>query len=211
MLEILIGTRLWSSWSMRPWLALKRTGAPFKEVLVPLREHATSDTARKAGSPSGLVPVLRDGPVTVWDSLAICEYLAECFPEARLWPADRVARALGRSAAAEMHAGFAGLRGECPMHLGLRTRLAPSEATAADLERVVALWNGLLERFGGPFLLGDWSIADAFFTPVATRIESYGLNLAEHGDAGAAHAYAGRLLEQPEYQAWEAAALAAMA
>ena len=206
-MEILIGDKVWSSWSMRPWLALKRTGAPFTETLVRLHALTTHDAAVAAGSPSGLVPVLRDSEVTVWDSLAICEYLAERFPQARLWPADPAARAAGRSAAAEMHAGFHSLRGECSMDLSLRETISIAEATAADVRRVVSLWSGLIGRFGGPFLLGDWSIADAFFTPVATRFRTYGLRLSDHGDTGAAGSYGERLLETPEFLEWEKAAL----
>src|SRR5579863_2179434 len=111
-MEIIIGDKSWSTWSMRPWLALKHTGAPFDETLVRLRTERTNDDARAAGSPSGLVPVLKDGDVTVWDSLAICEYLAEAFPAAKLWPDEAGARAAARSAAAEMHTGFHSLRGE---------------------------------------------------------------------------------------------------
>ena len=207
-MEILIGDKVWSSWSMRPWLALKRTGAPFTETLVRLHALTTHDEAVAAGSPSGLVPVLKDGEITVWDSLAICEYLAEKFPGAKLWPADPAARALGRSASAEMHSGFHSLRGECSMDLSLRQTMAIAEATANDVHRVVALWSGLLGRFGGPFLTGEWSIADAFFTPVATRLRSYGLRPSDYGDLGAAGAYAERLLETPEFLEWEKAALA---
>ena len=207
-MEILIGDKVWSSWSMRPWLALKRTGAPFTEVPIRLHALTTHDEAVAAGSPSGLVPVLKDGEATVWDSLAICEYLAEKFPAAKLWPADPLARTLGRSAAAEMHSGFHSLRGECSMDLSLRTTLSIAPATADDVRRVVALWSSLLSRFGGPFLIGDWSIADAFFTPVATRIRSYGMRLSDYGDLGPAGAYAERLLETPEFLEWEKAALA---
>ncbi|MGI8839590.1 MAG: glutathione S-transferase family protein [Caulobacteraceae bacterium] len=207
-MEILIGDKVWSSWSMRPWLALKRTGAPFSETMIRLHALTTHDEALAAGSPSGLVPVLKDGETTVWDSLAICEYLAEKFPAARLWPADASARALGRSAAAEMHSGFHSLRGECSMDLALRTTLTLVEATASDVRRVVALWAALLGRFGGPFLIGEWSIADAFFTPVATRFRSYGVRLSDYGDLGPAGAYSERLLETPEFLEWEKAALA---
>ena len=207
-MEILIGDKAWSTWSLRPWLALKHTGAAFTEVPVRLRTQHTNDDARAAGSPNGLVPVLKDGETTVWDSLAICEYLAEKFPAARLWPADAGARAAGRSAAAEMHAGFHSLRGECPMDLRLRSHVSVSEATSEDLRRIAQLWAGLLARSGGPFLLGAWSIADAFYTPVATRLRSYGLALSDHGDAGAGGAYALRLLETPEFLDWEKAALA---
>jgi glutathione S-transferase len=210
-MELLIGDKSWSSWSMRPWLVLKRTGAPFSETLIRLRRRtseAVNLAARAAGSPTGLVPVLKDGDLTVWDSLAISEYLAERFPEARLWPADPVARALGRCASAQMHSGFAALRSECSMDLALRTQIALTEDAAGDVRAIVALWAGLLGRFGGPFLLGsDWSIADAFYTPVATRFRTYGIDLAAHGDDGAAQALADRLLATPEYLAWEHGAL----
>jgi glutathione S-transferase len=207
-MELLIGDRLWSSWSMRPWLALKHAGAPFTETVIRLRTPETTANLLAAGSPSGLAPVLKDGDVVVWDSLAICEYAAEKFPAAALWPADPAARALGRAAAAEMHAGFASLRGECPMDLSLRSEVTVSEATHNDLRRLAKLWGGLLGRFGGPFLVGQWSIADAFFTPVATRLRSYGLRLSDYGDTGPCGAYAERLLETPEFLAWEKDALA---
>ena len=205
-MEIVVGTKKWSSWSLRPWLALKRTGAAFDETVIALREVGTSDAAIAAHSPSRLVPVLKDGDLTVWDSLAICEYLHERFPAAKLWPDDAKARALGRAAAAEMHSGFASLRGECPMDLGLRINADLSEATAKDIRRIVALWSDLRAQFSanGPFLLGAWSIADAFYTPVATRFRSYGVKLSDYGDAGAAGAYNEALLETPEFKAWEA-------
>jgi glutathione S-transferase len=209
-MEIVIGTKKWSSWSLRPWLVLKRLGQPFTETLVALRELDTTEaTIRAAGSPSGLVPILKDGEVTVWDSLAICEYLADRFPEANLWPADVTARALGRAAAAEMHAGFHSLRGECAMDLSAEPRAATlSEATHKDIRRIVELWSDLRERFAGrgPFLLGDWSIADAFYTPVATRFRTYGVQLSDFGDRGEAGRYAETLLETPEFKAWDAGA-----
>ena len=207
-MELLIGDKLWSSWSMRPWLVLRHAGADFTETLIRLRSERTAADARAAGSPNGQVPVLKDGAATVWDSLAICEYVAERFPAAQLWPADAEARAVGRSAAAEMHSGFASLRGECPMDLSLRREATVSEMTHNDLRRLVALWSGLLTHFGGPFLVGPWSIADAFFTPVATRLRSYGLHLSDYGDLGPCGAYAERLLETPEFLAWEKDALA---
>jgi len=210
-MEIIIGDKLWSTWSLRPWLALKRTGEAFTETLVHLRQVETRANILAAGSPSGMAPVLKDGDTVVWDSLAICEYLADRFPDAKLWPTDMARRALGRAAAAEMHSGFPSLRGECPMDLSLTTEVELSEATHADIRRIVALWNDLRGRFGadGPFLLGEWSIADAFFTPVATRFRSYGVLLTDFGDKGAAGAYGETLLETPEFREWEAAALAA--
>jgi len=207
-LELLIGDKLWSTWSMRPWLVLKRAGAPFTETLIRLRREDTTASLIAAGSPSGKAPVLKDGDVAIWDSLAICEYLADKFPQAGLWPRDPTARALGRAASAEMHSGFTSLRGECPMDLSLRRDADLSEATHVDIRRIVALWTDLLGRFGGPFLVGQWSIADAFFTPVATRFRSYGVLLSDFGDTGAAGAYAERLLETPEFKDWEAQALA---
>ncbi len=211
MMQLIIGDKVWSTWSMRPWLVLKHSGAPFSETLVRLRRHShpsTHDAILAAGSPTGLAPVLINGGMTIWDSLAICEYVAEQFPAARLWPADPSARALGRSAASEMHSGFAALRGEHPMDLRLRTATPVSEAVARDVGRIVCLWNDLLSRFGGPFLLGAaWSIADAFYTPVATRFRSYDIAPAAHGDAGAAAGYAAQLLKTPVFLEWERGAL----
>jgi len=191
---------------------LQHTGQAFTETVVALREHDTTEkTIRAAGSPSGLVPALKDGEVTVWDSLAICEYLADKFPEAKLWPSDVASRALGRAAAAEMHAGFHSLRGECPMDLSAPVRdVTLSEATHKDIRRVVELLNDLRDRFSqqGPFLLGSWSIVDAFFTPVATRFRTYGVQLSDFGDRGEAGRYSEALLETPEFKAWETAVLA---
>lgn len=208
-MELVIGTKNWSTWSLRPWLVLKRTGAPFEETLVQLREAGTSTQEILKHSPSGLVPVLKDGDLTIWDSLAICEYLAERFPAAKLWPTDPADRALARAATAEMHGGFQSLRGECSMDLTLTTTAELSEATQANVRRLVQLWSGLLARSGGPFLFGDWTIADAFFTPVATRFRSYGVHASDYGDTGEAGRYIERLLETPDFLEWEKDAVAA--
>jgi len=209
-MELVIGDKAWSSWSMRPWLVLKKTGADFTERRIALRQGERTTAAIAPHSPSSLVPALKDGDVTVWDSLAICEYLAEKFPEARLWPLDPAARALARAAASEMHSGFSSLRGECPMDLAAEPKVIElSEATHKDLRRIARLWNDLLQRSGGPWLGGaEWSIADAFFTPVATRLRTYGARLSDFGDPGPGGEYAERLLERPEFLAWEADALA---
>jgi glutathione S-transferase len=205
-MELVIGTRKWSSWSMRPWLVLKHAGAEFSETLVRLHwEGAQKEIL--VHSPSAMVPVLKDGELVINDTLAICEYVHEKFPAARLWPEDTARRALGRSAAAEMHSGFASLRGECPMDLTLSETLDLSEATSENIRRIVQLWSGLLSRLGGPFLLGDWSIADAFYTPVASRFRTYGVKLSDYGDAGPAGAYCEALLATPEFRAWEDLAL----
>lgn len=205
-MELVIGTKKWSTWSMRPWLALKRAGLPFTEILVELRqEDNTTEAAIRPHSPSGLVPALKDGDLTIWDSLAICEYAAEKAPG--LWPKDAAARAMARAAAAEMHSSFSSLRGECPMALEIEPKVVTlSEATHKDIRRIVRLWNDMLSRFGGPFLAGDWSIADAFYTPVATRFRTYGVRLSDFGDTGPAGEYGERLLETPEFKAWEAEA-----
>ena len=206
-MELVIGTKRWSTWSLRPWLALKRTGASFTETTIPLRQdEGRTEAAILPHSPSGLVPALKDGELIVWDSLAICEYLAEKFPEAKLWPANPELRALARAAASEMHSGFQSLRGECPMALEAEPKVATlSEATQKNVRRIVALWSGLLNRSGGPFLAGEWSIADAFYTPVATRFRTYGVKLSDYGDDGRCGEYNARLLEQPEFLEWEAA------
>lgn len=208
-MRLVIGNKNWSTWSLRPWLVLKHMGQSFEEAPVQLRREETSADIAPL-SPSGKVPALIDGDLTVWDSLAICEYLADRFPKAGLWPADPAARALARSACAEMHSGYPSLRGECPMDLKLRTKADLTEATMNDVRRIVRLWNDLRGRFEGqgPFLVGPWSIADAYFTPVATRFRSYGIALSDYGDTGAAGRYSETLLETPEFREWEAAALA---
>ncbi len=147
----------------------------------------------------------------IWDSLAISEYLADRFPEAKLWPEDREARAIARAVSAEMHAGFASLRGELSMDLNMHTRVAEiSEMTRDDIRRIVRMWTDVRGRYGkdGPFLFGAWSIADAFYTPVATRFRTYGVRLTDFGDLGAAGAYCEVLLEQPAFREWEAGARA---
>jgi glutathione S-transferase len=207
-MELVIGTKATSTWSMRPWLVLKKVGADFSETLVELRQGALTEAAIAPHSPSGRVPVLKVDGVVIWDSLAICEYLAETFPQARLWPTDAAARAVVRAAVAEMHSGFASLRGECPMDLKAEPKVAElSEATHKDVRRIAQLWNDLLQRFGGPWLGGDeWGIVDAFYTPVASRFRTYGVHLSDFGDGGRGGEYAQRLLERPEFRAWTAAA-----
>jgi len=203
--QLVIGDYRWSTWSMRPWLVLKRAGADFTEVLVPLNRDDTNAEILKH-SPSGLVPALKVEGEVIWDSLAISVWAAETYPEAKLWPAAAHARWLARSATCEMHSGFAALRKQCPMDIHLRTKLEPSAETAADLRRLVSLWREMRSRFGqnGPYLFGEWTMPDAFFTPVATRVRSYGLDLAAHGDEdGLAQAYVEALLAQPDFLEWE--------
>jgi glutathione S-transferase len=179
-----IGNKKYSSWSLRPWLALKHTGAPFAEVLIPLDQPETKSAIGRS-SPSGRVPVLRHGDVIVWESLAICEHLAEVFPAARLWPQDPVARAHARAVSSEMHAGFTDLRRHLPMDLGRRWPLGDRLVRAeADIARVCAIWRECREHFGkrgvndaGDFLFGGFTIADAMYAPVTTRFLTYGVPL----------------------------------
>lgn len=209
-MELVIGTKRWSTWSLRPWLAMKRTGVAFTETVIALRQEENRTEAQiLPHSPSGLVPALKDGDLTVWDSLAICEYLAEKFPAAKLWPDDLGLRALARAATSEMHSGFQSLRGECPMALDVDPKVATlSEATQKNIRRIVAVWSDLLARSGGPFLAGTWSIADAFYTPVATRFRTYGVHPSDYGDLGPAGEYMNRLLQTPEFLEWEASSKA---
>lgn len=190
---------------MRPWVVLRATGAPFVERVIPLDQPSTADEISQV-NPAGKVPVLQDGALTIWDSLAICEYLHEQFPEAGLWPAEAAARAVARSACAEMHAGFQALRGELPMRIYPPSRevprVTPSEAAARDIARILALWEELRARFGagGPFLFGRFSIADAFFAPVAVgRFLAYRVPLSP-----VAAAYVEALAAHPAVAAWVA-------
>ncbi|MGO9473018.1 MAG: glutathione S-transferase, partial [Rhodomicrobium sp.] len=160
-------------------------------------------------SPSGRIPVLKRGSLSVWDSLAICEYLAELAPGAQLWPPDAGARAVARSVSAEMHSGFQALRKEFPMdfHARIEGRV-PSGEARADIGRVAQIWRETRDRFGagGPFLFGAFSIADAMYAPVATRFQTYGIGLAAFGDDGTAAAYREAVLAMPEMQEWGAGA-----
>lgn len=201
MYELYIANKNYSSWSLRPWVLMRERDIGFVEKIMPLSDVGNYEAFR-AFSPTGKVPCLRDGAITVWDSLAITEYLAERHPG--VWPVDAVARAWARSAAAEMHAGFGVLRDRCSMTIGQRVRLHEVPAALQrDLDRLDELWNEGLRRFGGPFLAGPvFTAVDAFFAPVAYRIQTYSLELSQP-----ALAYAARLRELPSMRDWSAAAL----
>jgi glutathione S-transferase len=198
-LTLVVATKNYSSWSLRPYLALAHTGQPFREVVVQLGQPDTAANIAKH-SPSGRVPALVHGELVIWDSLAICEYLAELFPQAKLWPEDATARAVARSVTAEMHSSFAALRTHMPMNLRARR---PGEGrapgVAEDIARVTQLWRECRERHGqgGPFLFGAFSIADAFYAPVVTRFVTYGVEL----DA-VCGAYRDAVLALPAMRAW---------
>ncbi|WP_242333755.1 MULTISPECIES: glutathione S-transferase [Anaeromyxobacter] len=204
MLEIVIGNKNYSSWSMRGWLALELTGAPYRELLVPLDRPDTARRIREI-SPAGRVPVLRDEGLLVWDSLAICEYLAEKFPAAGLWPAEPGARAVARAVSAEMHSGFQALRSSLPMNLRLRRTIAsPAEDVLADVSRVRAIWRELRAGArGGEFLFGGFGIADVMFAPVVGRFRTYGIAL-----DGPEAEYAEAVWRHPAVVKWVAGAAA---
>jgi glutathione S-transferase len=202
MLTLYIANKNYSSWSLRPWFLLHELGVPFEEQRLVFGDEAAWGPFR-ALSPSGKVPLLVDDGRVVWDSLAIVEYLAERHPG--VWPAGADARAWARCAAAEMHSGFTALRQVCSMNIGIRVRLHEvSPALARDVARIDALWSDGLSRFGGPWLAGaQVSAVDAFFAPVAFRVQTYGLALGP-----AAAAYAARLLGRPSMQRWYAEGVA---
>jgi len=198
---LVIGNKNYSSWSMRPWLLLRQAGIPFEEVRILLYVPGSEIELAK-WSPSGKVPALHDGDIRVWDSLAICEYLAERFPEHAFWPADTEARAVARSVSAEMHAGFGALREH--MSMNIRARYPGRRRTPeclADVDRILAIWADCRARYGdgGDFLFGRFGIADAMFAPVVLRFQTYGVAL-----EGAARDYADAVLALPSLQAWVA-------
>ncbi len=205
-LTLIVASKNYSSWSLRPYLALAQTGQPFQEVLITLDQPDTSANILKY-SPSGRVPALRHGELVIWDSLAICEYLAETFPAAKLWPEDKAARALARSVTAEMHSGFQALRNNLPMNLRARKPGQGHDAPGVkdDVRRIQALWNECRARFGkgGPFLFGAFSIADAFYAPVVSRFVTYEVPLDAVGAA-----YRDAVLGLPAMKKWMADAAA---
>ncbi|MGC4027321.1 MAG: glutathione S-transferase family protein [Steroidobacteraceae bacterium] len=196
MYELIIANKNYSSWSMRPWVLMRAVDIPFTERLLPFHlNHGAGDFRRF--SPTGRVPCLVDGELRIWDSLAITEYLAE--RHAQVWPPAAAARAFARSAAAEMHSGFGALRSHCSVNIGLRLRLRtqPPEL-GKDLSRLQELWAEGLSRFGGPWLAGDrFTAADAFYAPVATRVQTWNLEV----DA-TSRGYAERLLAHPAVKEW---------
>jgi len=200
MYTLYIGNKNYSSWSLRPWILMTQLGIPFQEILVPFNEPGYP--AFSSFSPTSKVPCLHDAGTRVWDSLSIAEYLAE--KHKGVWPADAAARAWARSASAEMHSGFSALRNACSMSVGVRLTLNAIPADVKkDLDRLSALWSEGLTRFGGPFLAGaTFTAVDAFYCPVAFRVQSYGLELAP-----AAADYVKRLLALDGMKAWYEASL----
>ncbi|UCH75900.1 MAG: glutathione S-transferase family protein [Rhodospirillales bacterium] len=202
-MTLVIGNRNYSSWSLRAWLVMRMAGLAFDEVVIPLDEPDTRRLILEH-SPAGRVPVLRHGDITIWDSLAICEYVAERVPGARLWPETVAARAEARSISAEMHAGFAALRETLPMNVRAdRPGVALGSDVEADIERILAIWRTCRRRFAanGPFLFGRFSIADAMYAPVASRFTTYRVPM-----GSIEREYAGTVLGLPAMREWAAAA-----
>jgi len=211
--QLIIGNKNTSSWSLRPWLAFKQAGIPFKEVRINLR---ASDMKAQilAHSPAGKVPVLWVGDLMIWDSLAILEFLADRYPEKALWPEHPAARAVARAASAEMHSGFQPLREHCPMKfLSKEPRSELPEAVDDNIRRIVGLWKDCHSRFGadGPFLFSRFSIADAMYAPVASRLRTYVTDLGAFGDDGTAAAYIDALFALPAMEEWAQGAREEMA
>lgn len=186
MLKLYIGNKNYSSWSMRPWVLLKQACIDFEEVMLRFDAFTPESEFKKALkslSPTGKVPVLVDADLVVWDTLAIAEYLAEQFPQKMLWPCEKAARARARSICAEMHSGFTGLRSHCPMNIEANLPDAGAliwrdqASVRADVARLVSMWQPLLAEQGGPMLFGHFSIADAYFSPICTRLKTYALPL----------------------------------
>lgn len=198
-LELVVGSKRYSSWSLRPYLALAHAGADFTTKTI-LLDRSDSKAQLLAASPSGKVPVLRDGALVFGESLAICEYAAELYPAAGLWPDDRATRARARAVATEMHAGFAALRREMPMDLcAHKPGVGRTPDSLADIARVVAVWREAIEASGGPFLFGTFTIADAMFAPVTTRFTTYAVELDD-----VCTAYVRATAELPAMRAWRA-------
>ena len=212
MLQLYIGNKNYSSWSMRAWVLMRQAGIAFDELPVRFDGFdAGSQFKRRlqAVSPAGKVPVLVDGDLAIWDSLAIAEYLAEQFPDKRLWPEERAARAHARSVTAEMHSGFTALRSHCGMNIEARLPEVGAiiwrdqAGVRADVERLVDMWGELLAQHGGPMLFGEFTIADAFYAPVCMRLATYALPLPAHiAD------YVARVQQLPGVKAWVDGALA---
>lgn len=200
-MRLYIGNKNYSSWSFRPWLAMSVKDIPFDEELRPF-DVANNFADFFEFAPHGKVPVLVDGPIRVWESLSILEYVAERFPDYRLWPVDATQRAHARSIANEMHGGFLALRGACPMNMRREpSELPTDEAVHRDVARIEEIWADCLERSGGPLLFGEeFTNADAMFAPVVNRLHIYRLSKTE-----AAASYSSEMMRLPAWQAWESA------
>ncbi len=210
-MQLHIGNKNYSSWSMRPWVLMRQAGIAFEEVMVRFDGFTPQSQFKQrigALNPAGKVPILVDDGLVVWDTLAIAEYVAERFPEHQLWPRERAARARARSVCAEMHSGFSALRSACPMNIEARLPeigaivLRDQSGVRDDLDRITQMWSTLLREHGGPMLFGAFSVADAYYAPVVMRLRTYELPVPED-----VAAYMQRVVELPGVKAWIADAL----
>lgn len=202
-MRLYIGNKKYSSWSFRPWIAMQAKGVEFEEILIPFNNDAVNPKYKEF-SPTSKVPALIDGDISIWESLAIMEYLAEAFPTKRFWPVDKKARAHARAISNEMHGGMFGIRGECPMNMAREiSAIDVSDAVKKDIARIENIWEECLSAYGGPFLFGEFSIADAMYAPVVNRIEKYELSFHP-----AVIAYSNAMKALPAYKAWEDAGAA---
>jgi len=198
-LKLYVGNKNYSSWSMRPWLALKAAGVEFTDEVIPF-DFPAGNPAIKAISEAGTVPLLEHDSLRIWESLAIIEYVAELFPDKRLWPADRKERALARAYCSEMATSFRALRNAAPMNLRYpRAKLAVGDDVKANIKRIEAIWHSNIDRSGGPFLFGEFSAADAFFAPVVARLDSYILS-----ENPVTLRYIEAVKDHPAFRAWAA-------
>ncbi len=195
-MRLVIGNKNYSTWSLRPWLLLSHFGVDFEEILESLNEHKLSERLSKH-SPSCKVPVLIDDDVHVWDSLAICEYVNDTYLGDRGWPQDKRSKAYARAITAEMHSSFTALRSELPMNCRAKRRVELSENAQKDIAYIDRMWEKSLKAFGGPWLVGEFSIADCFYAPVVMRFYTYGIALSD-----TAQQYADRLREEANMKRW---------
>lgn len=203
-LKLILGNKNYSSWSLRPWIAMRQAGIAFEEEVIPLYEPGSRERVLKY-SPAGKVPILIDGDMTIWESLAILDHIAERFPKAQLWPSDPKARAHARAVSAEMHAGFGALRRHCPMNMRRQKRRELTAEVAADVRRIEEIWTDCRRRFGqgGPFLFGQFSAADAMYAPVVSRFASYAVPVGP-----VSQTYMTAMMQLPAWQEWRSAGVA---
>jgi glutathione S-transferase len=198
-LTLVVANKAYSSWSLRPWILMTHFGVPFEDIVIPLEEPDTKAAIARY-SPTGKCPVLHDGEASVWESIAIIDYLAELFPDKPIWPKEKRARAHARSIAAEMHAGFVPLRVHCPTNFRRKVSArALTPEVAADVARIEAIWSGAREKFGagGPFLFGAFTAADAMYAPVVNRFHIYDVPVKQ-----GSRAYMDAVMALPAWKAW---------
>lgn len=201
--QLVLGDKNYSSWSLRPWLLMRMLDIPFEEINVDIYKKGARQRILEH-SPSAKVPALKGGSITIWDTMAITEYLAETHPEKAVWPQDKTARAMARAVSAEMHSGFESLRSQMPMDMNASNPKEVSKEVGHDVTRILEIWKMCRESYGanGDFLFGDFCAADAFYAPVTSRFRTYGVKLSDYGDDGTGEAYCDTILSLPHIGDW---------